>query len=102
MIMRIKKKPVVVCGIRFTGTLESAKEICAWCNAGLPKMDDPIADYTYGGGGPVDLQVWTKEGVMEVVRNAVVIKGVEGEFYPCKPSVFKKTYDILPDTKEKI
>lgn len=97
MVMKIQKKPVIVEGMRFTGTLQSAKEICQWVNAGVPPMEDPIADYTYGGGkDEIDLRIWTLEGQHRVIKNAVVIKGVEGEFYPCRGDIFDRTYDILP------
>ena len=37
----------------------------------------------------------TLEGNMIVSPNDYIIKGVNGEFYPCKPDIFEKTYDIL-------
>lgn len=39
------------------------------------------------------LQIHTLEGVMEANGGDFVIKGVNGEFYPCKPDIFEKTYD---------
>ena len=33
------------------------------------------------------------EGVMEAVIGDYIIKGVQGEFYPCKPDIFDKTYE---------
>lgn len=35
----------------------------------------------------------TLEGVMFVSAGDWIIKGVDGELYPCKPSIFKKTYE---------
>lgn len=35
----------------------------------------------------------TLEGTMEVTPGDYIIKGVNGEFYPCKPDIFKKTYE---------
>lgn len=37
----------------------------------------------------------TLEGDMAASENDWVIKGVNGEFYPCKPDIFEKTYDIV-------
>ena len=37
----------------------------------------------------------TLEGVMEISDNDYIIKGVDGEFYPCKPDIFKKTYEVI-------
>jgi hypothetical protein len=39
----------------------------------------------------------TCEGDMIANINDWIIKGVNGEFYPCKPDIFKKTYDIVSD-----
>jgi hypothetical protein len=37
----------------------------------------------------------TLEGDMEISWNDYVIKGVKGEFYPCKPDIFELTYDKI-------
>ena len=37
----------------------------------------------------------TLEGVMEISNNDYIIKGVDGEFYPCKPEIKKKTYEVI-------
>ena len=37
----------------------------------------------------------TLEGVMEISDNDYIIKGVDGEFYPCKPDIFEKTYEVI-------
>ena len=37
----------------------------------------------------------TLEGVMEISNNDFIIKGVNGEFYPCKPDIFHKTYEVI-------
>lgn len=41
--------------------------------------------------------IHTLEGDMEVSNGDYVIKGVEGEFYPCKPDIFDKTYEKVED-----
>jgi hypothetical protein len=40
-----------------------------------------------------ELLVYTLEGVMHASIGDYIIKGVEGEFYPCKPDIFNKTYE---------
>ena len=37
----------------------------------------------------------TLEGIMEISNNDFIIKGVQGEFYPCKPEIFEKTYEVI-------
>ena len=39
----------------------------------------------------------TLEGVIYATYGDYIIKGVDGEFYPCKPSVFEKTYELVED-----
>ena len=45
-------------------------------------------------------EIKTLEGVMEISENDWVICGVNGEFYPCKPDIFEKTYMPEIDVKE--
>ena len=40
-----------------------------------------------------DLSIQTLEGTMQASRGDYIIKGVNGEFYPCKPDIFEKTYE---------
>ena len=39
----------------------------------------------------------TLEGTMECRKGDWIIKGVNGEFYPCKPDIFEKTYEKVED-----
>lgn len=81
--MKYRKKPVVVEAIQLTNkNLLEAKE---WCNGELV----PNAE-TSG----YDLYISTLEGIMHVDINDYIIQGVEGEFYPCKPDIFEKTYEV--------
>ena len=40
--------------------------------------------------------IHTSEGVMRADPGDWIIKGVAGEFYPCKPDIFEKTYESVP------
>ena len=65
-------------------TKNNGMEICKFMN--LPKMGvhtDSKGDY---------IAIKTLEGVMRCDIDDYVIKGVSGEFYPCKPDIFKMTY----------
>ena len=49
-----------------------------------------------GKGAPhVLMQIKTLEGDMYVTEGDYIIKGVNGEFYPCKPDIFHKTYEAI-------
>jgi hypothetical protein len=37
----------------------------------------------------------TLEGTMAAIRGDWIIKGINGEFYPCKPDIFEKTYEKM-------
>ena len=39
----------------------------------------------------------TLEGGIYATYGDYIIKGVDGEYYPCKPSVFEKTYELVED-----
>lgn len=45
----------------------------------------------------VDIAIDTLEGTMRVDYGDYIIKGVQGEFYPCKPDIFHETYENLID-----
>ena len=81
-----RKKPVVIEAIQFNG--KNAEEIEQWSNnnvkAGPASEDTSTRDY---------LEIETLEGTMTAQPNDYIIKGVNGEFYPCKPDIFEKTYD---------
>lgn len=44
-----------------------------------------------------DLYIETLEGVMHAEPGDYIIKGVNGEFYPCKPDIFEKTYERVEE-----
>ena len=81
-----RKKPVVIEAIQFNG--KNAEEIEQWSNNNVksgPALEDTSTrDY---------LEIETLEGTMTAQLNDYIIKGVSGEFYPCKPDIFEKTYD---------
>lgn len=43
------------------------------------------------------LKIETLEGIMKASVGDYIIKGVNGEFYPCKPDIFEKTYERVID-----
>ena len=43
----------------------------------------------------VSIIIKTLEGNMEVSDGDYIIKGIQGEFYPCKPEIFEQTYEIV-------
>ena len=41
------------------------------------------------------IHITTLEGVMTASKGDFIIKGVKGEFYPCKPDIFEATYEVV-------
>lgn len=84
MIIHCRKKPVTVQAVQWTG--DNIVEVSLFVGE--------RAVFT-GCVGSYDLFINTLEGVHHANVNDYIIKGVNGEFYPCKPDIFNKTYDIL-------
>ncbi len=80
-----RKKPVEIEArqIRAYTDMLGPDGIAAWCG-GVPAQTDP---------GPAYMNIPTLEGVMRANIGDWVIRGVKGEFYPCKPDIFEATYE---------
>ncbi len=77
--MKFRKKPIVIDAIKYDGTLESVLPL------GMPEVcQDFCSD---------DLLIPTLEGEMRALKGDYIIKGIKGEFYPCKPDIFESTYE---------
>ena len=90
-VHRFRKRPVEIDAMQWDGSREAIDACCQWVNAGA---EEPILDYIFFGSNDVkDVQIATLEGYMSVSPGDWIIKGVQGEFYPCKPDIFKATYE---------
>ena len=82
MVKQYVKKPIVIEAVQFNG--KNSADIHEFCG---DKVREPVGkDY---------LEIVTLEGVMRISPGDYVIKGIRGEFYPCKPDIFKKTYEEI-------
>ena len=83
-----RKKPVVVEARQFTiDDAINPVSIEHWCNGKVRGMSyDPELRV---------IQIQTLEGEMEGSVNDWIIRGVKGEFYPCKPDIFEMTYETV-------
>ena len=80
---KFRKKPVVIEAMQFDGTIESANEIQLLIDGRQTSIE--------GWNGIVEIK--TLEGTMRADPGDWIIRGVKGEFYPCKPDVFAATYE---------
>lgn len=94
--MKFQKIPVEVEAMLFRSNNESddknMNEICIWINRGKSERD--VKDYHAWHNG-TDIFIQTLEGIMRAQCGDWIIRGVQGEFYPCKPDIFKKTYKLI-------
>ena len=80
---KFKKRPVLIEAMQFTEKTKDQVYNFVRCTC-YPDFDSD--------GKPI-LVISTLEGDMTVRLGDWVIKGVNDEFYPCKPDIFNKTYD---------
>ena len=73
-----RKKPVLIEAVQFTGNFGEVEEFVG-------------GDAELRNG---ELVIATLEGAMHASPNDWIIKGIKGEFYPCKPDIFAATYDV--------
>lgn len=79
MIQKFRKKPVVIEAIQLTK--DNYDEVCNFIGVNFCKKDNGLI-------------IFTLEGNMRAKVGDFIIKGVNGEFYPCKPDIFFQTYEI--------
>lgn len=79
MAQKYRKKPVVIEAIQWTG---DNKE----------QMKQFIKNNIYFTGNG-ELHIFTLEGEMSAAVGDYIIKGINNEYYPCKPDIFEKTYE---------
>lgn len=95
--MKYRKKPVVIEALKLTK--DNIFEVMTFMgtvgrlsnNIDLDKFEDYKNIVTINGG----LMIETLEGTMKANFGDYVIKGVQGEFYPCKPDIFEATYELV-------
>lgn len=85
MIQKYIKKPVVIEAVQYTGL--NVREVCDFVNFA-------IREYLPGSKDSY-IMIQTLEGDMKANRGDYIIKGVNGEFYSCKPDIFEKTYEKI-------
>lgn len=96
--IKFRKKPVVIEAIQWDGI-----NLTDMINFVGDKLEYEYYDAAYQAGvAPpvIDLKIHTLEGDMQVNNGDFVIKGVKGEYYPCKPDIFKQTYEKVDSPPE--
>lgn len=85
---RFRKRPVEIEAIRFTG--DNRRDVLSWV---YPSLSGDALEAAEVMCLPVVIE--TLEGDMTANVGDYVIRGVAGEFYPCKPDIFAATYEAV-------
>lgn len=94
-VKHYRKVPVVIQALEFTYSHEGLEALKAFCGKEL---------ISYGKDRCMDAIGWAHIGTLEdgdgvckhvATEGDYIIKGVHGEFYPCKPDIFHKTYEMV-------
>jgi hypothetical protein len=100
IIRQFRKKPVIVEAVQ----LDNLNVPCVvrWIGEDKAKMNlESDEAWKLGKAPPIfSVTICTLEGDMKAVPGDYIIKGVGGEFYPCKPDIFEKTYEAVEPPEE--
>jgi hypothetical protein len=90
-VSKYRKKPVVIEAVQWTG--DNFADVGTFC----PIAIGPIVrmEPTDALGSCNRLRISTLEGDMYADAGDWIIRGVKGEFYPCKPGIFAATYEAV-------
>ena len=86
--MKFRKRPVIIEAKPYTG--DNTSEIKDFVGISLIR---------YGGRPVGPITIRTLAGDMKANINDWIIKGVNGEYYPCKPDIFDKTYEPMEESR---
>lgn len=90
--MKFRKKPVVIEAEQFLPNDESIDKVMA-----LASQSSRQVQVTRMPDGQCTMRITTLEGVMEASIGDWIIRGVQGEVYPCKPDIFYATYERVSE-----
>lgn len=89
--MKYRKKPVVIEAFCWTGGPDQTEDPI-WIIEPIKTGDVFFVDV---GMPTCTLHIKTLEGEMTAQQGDWIIRGVNGELYPCKPDIFAKTYEAV-------
>ena len=92
--MKYRKKPIEIEAVQFNGLNPTEIKNFVGDNCEVEIYDNKVTP-------PVaHIVIHTLEGDMRVSKGDYVIKGVQGEYYPCRPDIFEQTYQGIEDSSE--
>lgn len=95
--MKYRKKPIVIEAVQLKVT--NVLEVESFIEDKKIELNNFIDSEKFDAYKHIVIkngrQIKTLEGVMTANVGDFIIKGVNGEFYPCKPDIFEKTYELV-------
>lgn len=94
MAAKFRKKPVVIEAMQVLDDMDSHVAIRRWAAASTPEGHAiPVSITAFES----HMVIHTLEGDMRADIGDWIIRGVHGEFYPCKPDIFEATYEEVDE-----
>jgi hypothetical protein len=103
--MKFRKKPVEIEAMQLVGDNTDMFAVYQWVEEHTQGSFAPYAAELPASGVSIDpatgfMLIATLEGVMQAKPGDWIIRGVQGEFYPCKPDIFDATYEPVEQPLE--
>ncbi|MET3658375.1 hypothetical protein [Sporosarcina psychrophila] len=92
--LNFEKKPVVIEAIQLNK--QTIKEVLVFVYG----VESVTTYAIYMVRSERSILIQTLEGDMRGVFGDYIIKGIKGEFYPCKPDIFEATYEIVENDND--
>lgn len=90
--MKYRKKPVVIDAIKFEYSKDGIEVLKSFVGESLANYAKDRHPNAIGVA-----RIKTLEGAILATEGDYIIKGVKGEFYPCKPDIFEMTYERVEE-----
>ncbi len=95
--MKARKKPIVIDFFELNGKeFEDYTDLISWVNTFNQAFNDHFIV-----NDQLDLKVKTLGTSYDITSNDMILRGINGEFYPCKKDIFYNTYEVLPDERDR-
>ena len=96
---KYRKKPLVIEALQLRW--DNWSEMCEFAHVGAGENDNhgEFGKPDKDGNPTCTLHIFTLEGCMIANQGDYIIRGIAGEFYPCKPEIFEASYELVGDDK---
>ena len=89
-----RKRPIEIEAMQFTGSFQNYDEICEWAKEQFA-ANTPHSEKENCVTEVCSLYIKTLEGTHKASVGDYIIRGIQGEYYPCKPDIFTATYELV-------